>query len=350
MEERYTCKNCGGNMLFDAAAQALKCSNCQTVVPIEPKKELIIEHCLTLEAKEKIRATAKDSHTMVCKGCGAKIEVDANSTATQCPYCGSRYVLAEKQEDVIVPDGVIPFQLHQQQVQDIFRQWIKSRWLAPGVLKNLYQTDTVQGIYLPFWTFDANAEASYRGQGGKHRVRTVTNSEGKRVTQHYTQWYPVSGHISHFFDDVLVPATSLSLPGLEKIAAFNTEKVVSYAPEYLSGYNSECFSVDLDDAHRTACRKMITELEAYARQDILRRYDEAAGVSVSARFREEHFKHVLVPIYSTAYMFHDKVYQVLINGQTGDITGKYPFSPVKIALICAGIAAIIILISWFVFS
>lgn len=351
MQERYTCKNCGGNMTFDAAAQALKCSNCGTVIQIENKEEMIIEHPLTLDAKETIRASVKASHTMVCEGCGARIEVDAHSTATQCPYCGSRYVLAEKQEDVIVPDGVIPFQIDAHRVQEIFRQWIKSRWLAPGVLKNLYQADKVQGIYLPFWTFDAEADASYTGQGGKHRVRTVTNSDGKRVTQHYTEWYHVSGHIRHFFDDLLIPATrNLSLPDLSKIASFHTADVVSYAPEYLSGYNSECFSVDLADAHASACREMFTQLEDLARQDILRRYDEAAGICIQARFHEEHFKHILVPVYSTAYMFHEKVYQVLINGQTGEITGKYPFSPAKIALICAGIAAVVILICLFLFS
>ena len=86
-----------------------------------------------------------------------------------------------------------------------------------------------------------------------------------------------------------------------------------------------------------------------ARNEILSRYDEADSIHIQADFREESFKHVLLPVYSTAIV-QDKVYQVLVNGQTGDITGKYPLSPAKIALICAAIAVIVILIILFVIS
>lgn len=351
MEEKYTCENCGSEMIFDVASQALKCQGCGAVIQIKNNSKDITEHPLTLEAKQRIRAGEKKSHTMECQGCGARIEVDAHSTATQCPYCGSRYVLADKQEDVIIPDGVVPFQIDNNRVGELFRQWLKSRWLAPGSLKNMYQTDKVQGIYLPYWTFDAHAEADYTGRGGRHRTRTVQNSDGKTVTQVYTEWHRVAGHIRHFFDDILIPATnSLSLEQLEKIADFDTGQIASYGPEYLSGYNSECFSVDLEISHQKARHEMLERLESMARNEILSRYDEADSIHIQADFREESFKHVLLPVYSTAYMFKDKVYQVLVNGQTGDITGKYPLSPAKIALICAAMAVIVILIILFVIS
>ena len=99
MEEKYTCENCGSEMIFDVASQALKCQGCGAVIQIKNNSKDITEHPLTLEAKQRIRAGEKKSHTMECQGCGARIEVDAHSTATQCPYCGSRYVLADKQED-----------------------------------------------------------------------------------------------------------------------------------------------------------------------------------------------------------------------------------------------------------
>lgn len=351
MEERYTCENCGSSMIFDVSAQALKCSNCGNMIKIENRSESIIEHNLTLDAKEHIRAGAKKSHTMACEGCGAKIEVDALSTATECPYCGSRYVLADKQEDIIIPDGVIPFQIDKIQIGQIFQKWVKSRWLAPGALKNMYQSDKVQGIYLPYWTFDAQTETDYSGRGGKRRTRVVTNSEGKRVTQVYTEWYWVSGHIHHFFDDILVPAsTSLSLEQLHKISNFNTRQTASYEPEYLSGYNSECFSVDLSAAHQAAREAMTRQLTQMARNEILLHYDEADSIRIQAQFHNESFKHILLPVYSTAYMFRNKIYQVLINGQTGEITGKYPVSPAKIAIIAGVIAAVILLVCWYLFS
>ena len=94
-----------------------------------------------------------------CAGCGAKVEVDALSTAVECPYCGSKYVLADKQEDALVPDGVIPFQFDKEMAGRKFTSWVRGRFWAPGELKHVYQRDRLQGIYLPYWTFDAQAEA-----------------------------------------------------------------------------------------------------------------------------------------------------------------------------------------------
>ena len=168
----YYCENCGGVMEFDVGTQSLKCPHCDTVIPIRNDASRIVEHSLTRHAMQTIRAEEKSTHTMECKGCGAKIEVDATCTATECPYCGSSYVLAGKQEDAIIPDGVLPFQVDKNRVGELFRKWMKGRWLAPGELKNLYQQERLQGIYLPYWTFDARAIAWYTALGG--RPHTVT--------------------------------------------------------------------------------------------------------------------------------------------------------------------------------
>lgn len=89
------------------------------------------------------------------------VEVEPNSTAKDCPYCGTAFVLAEKQTDVIVPDGVVPFQIDKKKVGEVFHKWIKGRFFAPNELKHLYQQDKLQGIYIPYWTFDAKADAVY---------------------------------------------------------------------------------------------------------------------------------------------------------------------------------------------
>ena len=78
----YYCENCGGVMEFDAASQSLKCPNCGTETKIKNEKKKIVEHSLTRHAMKTIKATEKKSQTMICKGCGAKIEVAATSTAT----------------------------------------------------------------------------------------------------------------------------------------------------------------------------------------------------------------------------------------------------------------------------
>ena len=120
-------------------------------------------------------------------------------------------------------------------------------------------------------------------------------------------WFPTSGSIRHFFDDVLIAASrSLKQNLLERVGSFGLNQVASYSPEYFSGYNAEVYTVDLDDAHTEARRHMDYNLEEMARQDVLRHYDEVRAVSVRANYSDETYKHVMLPVYATAYTYKGK--------------------------------------------
>ncbi len=341
-EKIYYCEGCGGVMEFDIASQKLKCPNCGNSEKIKNDKSKIQEHKFSKRAAEKLGVTEKTSQIMECKGCGAKVEIAADCTATECPYCGSKYVLADKQVESIVPDGVVTFKIDKHKAGEVFAKWIKKKWLAPGDLKNLYERDKLQGVYLPYWTFDADTVCEYYAEGGKHRKVKEKDSNGNEVEKTVTDWYPVSGRVKEEFDDILVKASKNLKPSLlEAIEPYNTKELVSYEPTYLSGYGAECYTVSLEDAHKEARDKMENELRSMSRKDVLRKYDEVRNLSVDIDYDDETYKHIMIPVYATAYNYKGNTYPVLINGQTGKISGKYPKSKAKIAIIVAIIAAAI---------
>lgn len=344
-EQVYKCESCGGIMEFDPNTQTLKCPNCDNSVIISGNRKDIVEHSFTGGVARTYSVKEKQSSTMMCKGCGATIEVSGDATAAICPYCGSSYVLSDKQEEAIIPDGVIPFQFDTNQVKLIFGKWIKKRYFAPNSLKHLYQEGKIQGRYIPFWTFDARCTGSYTGFGGKNRTETYKDSDGNEHTKTETDWYPTSGPINHFFDDVLISGTKNFRSSLVSgMGTYNTKALEGYKPEYFSGYLSETYTVDLNTAHREAVSDMDSELREIARKDILRRYDEARDIRLNVRYNDETFKHIMVPVYATSFFFKNKNYTVLINGQNGTIKGEYPKSPAKIiALIVVIIAALVAL-------
>ncbi|MEG0855158.1 MAG: hypothetical protein RSG52_01640 [Terrisporobacter sp.] len=332
-------------MAFDATAQCLKCPNCETEVEIENNPNNVREHRLDMHAMNRIKVEEKTSTSMECEGCGAKVEVDATSSATSCPYCGSHYVLAKKQIESIIPDGVIPFKISKNDVESIFRNWIKGRWLAPNILKTLYQKDKVQGIYMPYWTFDADTSVHYTAMGGINYEVEYEDDEGNKHTRIETNWYPTSGYIKEFFDDVLVRASDKLSEGLlQCIEPYNTKNTASYSPDYMSGYSAEVYTIELKSAHTDAMNKMERELVNLAELDVLRRYDRVRGVHLNTSFNNETYKHIFLPIYSTAYTYKDKHYNVLINGENGNIKGEYPKSVAKIIAIVVIVLIIIILI------
>ena len=195
---------------------------------------------------------------------------------------------------------------------------------------------------MPYWTFDADTSTSYTAIGGIDYQVEYEDSKGEKHTRIETNWYPTSGHINHFFDDVLVRASNkLSEHLLGWIEPYNTKDVASYSPDYMSGYCSEIYTIDLKDAHNDAMNKMKNDIYFMAERDVLRRYDRVRSISLRTYYSDETYKHIFIPVYSTAYTYKDKHYNVLINGETGKIKGEYPKSPVKIAAIIIVILGIL---------
>lgn len=340
----HRCDSCGGTMVFDPRSQTLKCPNCGNSENIVDEGTTR-EHALHEYVQTNISSEAKTSQTMECSGCGAQIELDERTSAVSCPYCGSSIVLAQRQLSSIVPDGLRPFQIDSKQAGEIFREWIGKRYLAPNELKRLYQQNKIMGIYLPYWTFDAQMTCSYTAEGGNDRQVAYEDSEGNTKYRTETDWYSVSGRVEAFFDDILIRASeTLRTDLLDLISGFNTKALVSYSPAYISGYAAEVHTIEFNQAHSEARERMNSRTETLIRSDVLRRYDRVRDIEMWPNYTEETYKHILLPVYSTAYAYRGKSYQVLINGETGKIIGDYPKSAVKIALIVLAILIILAVI------
>ena len=59
--------------------------------------------------------------------------------------------------------------------------------------------------------------------------------------------------------------------------------------------------------------------------------DEQRIHQVSTAYSAITFKHLLLPVWISAYRFQDRVYQVVVNARTGEVQGERPYSPLKIA-------------------
>lgn len=346
-QEVYRCEACDGILEYDVVSKQMKCPNCGKTVAILNDTATIVEHTLTLDAKRTLRPSEKASSTMECTGCGAVIELAGGDTTSACPYCGSTYVLAQKQLDSIIPDGIIPFAMDINGAHEVFRRWIGRRFLAPAKLRTLYQRDKMQRLYLPYWTFDAHAEAAYTAMGGRSRTERFRDKDGNTHTKTVTDWYHTSGQIRHDFDDLLVKAVSSERSAfLTSVEPYDMGRIVSYAPQYLQGCISQCYEVGLDAAHADARDLMAGTLRMDAESDVMLRYDTVKNVHIRPTYRDETYKHIFVPIYSLPYHYEGKNYQVVINGQTGNIHGSYPKSPFKIGVLVVAVLLLIFAILW----
>ena len=88
-------------------------------------------------------------------------------------------------------------------VREQIRRWYKSKWLAPNALKSRALVDTVKGIYIPYWTFDAQVVCPWEADAGHYYYTTETYRDNKGNMQtrqvRHARWEPASGVVEALF-------------------------------------------------------------------------------------------------------------------------------------------------------
>ncbi len=353
---KFACPSCGGEAQWNPAKQALVCPFCGTVAPMkEPATAAeIAEHDLMAmlqKIPDDARGWQAEKTSVKCQSCQAITVFDPTRTAQRCDFCGSSALIpVEESKAPIRPESVLEFKLPESDVRDKVRTWYGDRWFAPNALKSRALTDTVHGVYLPYWTFDAQVHAAWTADSGYHYYETeyYTDSDGNQQTRQVqrTRWVPSSGELDHFFDDELV-AASKGVPAelLRKIEPFpTTTDLKPYDPGFLSGWVVEQYQIDLVAAAQNSRGIMDQKIEQLCAAEVPG--DTQRNLQVDSDYSAQTFKHILVPVWVLAYNYGSTAYQVVINGYTGAIAGKHPLSWIKIMLaVLAALAVIIIFVA-----
>ena len=247
--------------------------------------------------------------------------------------------------DAITPQSILPFKVSDGQIRDRIRQWYGSRWFAPNKLKHAALTDTLNGVYLPYWTFDAHVSARWQAEAGYYYYTTETYRDASGNTQtrevRHVRWESASGSLRHFFDDALVPGTvGVHTELLRQVEPFpTTTDLQPYTPEFVRGWTVERYQVDLRKAAQRNEQDMDAEVRALCARQIPG--DTYRNLQVQRTYSGRTFKHVLVPVWLVSYTYGAKTFQIVANGYTGAIAGERPYSWVKISL--AVLAALLFL-------
>lgn len=336
-----TCPTCGADMKYSPATGGLVCDYCNSHKEIVREKT-INETDLNEVIRRGVREWQKDDILLArCENCGAELVFEPTSQAKNCHYCGSASINLISAEDTISPGYVIPFSIQKTEALQAFDKWIKKKFFAPSKLKKMLRLDKLQGLYIPFWTFDAEVRGRYTAERGDYYYVTKTREvDGKTETyqERHTRWTFVSGEYEKFFDDTVVLASSkIDAQIARKMSDFKFEELVQYKPEFLAGFVAEKYSVPLEEGWQLAKKEIADE----AVMDIRRQIggDEISGLEYELDYQNQTFKHLLLPIWMTGFNYKEKLYHVMINGSLGEVEGEYPKSVLKILLTIALIAA-----------
>lgn len=346
-ERRFPCAACGAGVVFAPGTDTLRCPYCLAVNEIAGDHAEILE--LDYRAHlERLADHAESVDRIVshCTTCGANVEMPDNVTSHACAFCGSDVVATGRSEKLVKPGAVVPFKVERSVARAAYQAWIQKRWFAPSSLKSKSRLEArLSGVYLPYWTYDTETTTEYTGQRGEHYYVTVpytTTVNGKTVTrtrqERRTRWYPAAGRVHDSFDDLLVPAsTSLPADLISDARPWDLAELRPYDDAYLAGFRAESYAVGLPAGFVAAEGLMQPVIDATICSDI---GGDVQRIATKQMHHEDiAFKHVLLPMWVSAYRHKDKTYRVLINAQTGEVVGDRPYSVWKILGATLGVAA-----------
>jgi predicted RNA-binding Zn-ribbon protein involved in translation (DUF1610 family) len=334
--DKFPCPSCGAEMAFDPDTQSLKCAFCSSKKSIENAQGEIQEYDFATADDTKPQNWGTEKKVIRCDNCGAETVLDATDASKFCAFCGSSKILQNDQSAGIPPESLVSFKISQAKSTEIFSEWVKKRFFAPNQLKSSHQLQKITGVYVPCWTYDADTSSSYTAEAGTYYYEKEThyvteNGQQKAVTEEVrkTRWNNVSGNYSQSFNDILVNASrKINEELMDRLEPFNLPELVHYKPEFLSGFQAERYSIGLKEGWQTS-KKLIDEtLETNIEKEI--NADEVRNLNIHTRYQNIKYKHILLPVWVASYTYQNKVFQFMINGQTGKIQGKAPISGWKV--------------------
>ena len=340
--QKHACPACGAQAEWNPSTQKLVCPFCGTESPYSIDREIgkVGERELDAGLRESSIADhdrGDQRRSVQCQSCKAIMIYDASRVGQNCEFCGSPALVAYQDiKSPIRPEGVLPFRVDRNRVRDDIRRWWRSKWLAPGRLAKAALVDTVKSLYIPYWTFDARAHCPWDAEAGYYYYVNVEgrDNKGRPVVrqERRVRWEHASGVLDHTFDDELVPGTTgVDMKLLRQVEPFPTQEIVPYDTAFLSGHVVEQYQVALTEAAGDSEAQMRATLEQLCAQQVPG--DTHRNLVIHPVFSGRTFKHVLVPIWLLVYVFGSRNFQVVVNGYTGRIAGRYPYSPWKIAFL-----------------
>jgi predicted RNA-binding Zn-ribbon protein involved in translation (DUF1610 family) len=350
-----SCTQCGNQMNYDASTAQMLCPSCGTTREVPRGNDLIVEKSFAdaLALGDTSTGWGVATHDYTCRNCGAITTTSASEPVLVCSFCASEAINETAFDTRLIrPAGLLPFAIDNRKALDLYKNWLGKGWFHPSNLSALARLDRIQGVYVPFWTFDAQTDSYWTAEAGYYYYVTVTDTDANGNTverqEQRIRWVPVSGFFQYFFDDVLVVASrGIEQRRIERIYPFPLNAVINYAPQFLAGWKAEVYAVDLEEGFKRAEAIMDKHLQSLISSQIPG--DTHRFLAINTHKYNITYKHILLPVWIAAYLYQGKSFQVIINGVSGRVTGEKPYSAWKIALAIL-LGLLVLLVLYFLFG
>ena len=274
-----------------------------------------------------------DVKSLECKNCGARLQFNPSQVSMTCAFCASEYFMeipeSEEQRKEKENAELVLFKVDKEQGKKIFSEWIKKGLFKPNDLVSSFKHKEFDGAYIPFYRVNSDAVTQWNGRD-KFEVKSA---EGDKPAVY--EYKDRSGNRSDSYKDFISVTHGLDQDEVDQILPFDDNETKPFDQQLMMGYKFENPGVTKDNAEETA-RERVKNWERDACSSLC---DELG--STSTTISNLRSKLMMLPIWILVYLYKNKPFRVLINGQTGKISGKKPISGIKVLIFILIILAVI---------
>ena len=315
----YKCRGCGAPLSYDAGTGKLRCAFCGGSYDPSEYEEEAPEEAEKRDREAAQWGVAEGMKSYSCPSCGAELICDEHTAVTSCPYCGNNAVLPGQFSGARQPEFILPFKVTREQAIARLKQHYKGKILLPKAFKSQNQIRKIQGVYVPFWLFDRDAEGSTEYE--------ATNSSSHRSGDYIiteTRHYRVSRAGRIAFQKVPVDASS-KMPDdyMDSIEPYDYGELQDFSTAYMPGFLADKYDVERKDATNRADLRCENSLEAALRSTVTG-YESVTPLHKEIHVTPRQAHYAMLPVWLLTTRWRDQAYLFAINGQTGRLAGDLP--------------------------
>ena len=337
----YQCPACTGPLRFDSGTGKLVCDYCgstYTVKEVEAlyaEKQQAADAAAVRSAQGPVWGEAETAGltSRTCSSCGAELVCDDTTAATTCPYCGNPTVLGGQLSGKLKPEYILPFKLDRKAAIENLNKYYRRKAFLPKAFREQNHIEEIQGVYVPFWLYDATADA----RGAYEGEVTESHREGDYIVTS-TQHYNVARAGEAEFIKVPVDGSS-KMPDahMDAIEPFDYRELKPFSTAYLPGFLADRYDEDEEKCATRATRRMENTTRAALRQTI-QGYSEVHTLAENINIGSRRAHYALLPVWMLHTRWKEKDFLFAMNGQTGKLIGDLPVDPKRVAAWFAGIS------------
>jgi hypothetical protein len=213
------------------------------------------------------------------------------------------------------PDGLLPFRIGREAAAASIQAELEGlrHRIANFFDNNRIAYQVMQGVYLPFWFFDALLEVT--------ETRTYMSSDRSDNLFNMRASMPATERnvFADAMNNVAVCAVKTPAPALtRRLGPFNMDEMVAYQPKLLAKYPAGLYTIDFDAASLEA-RSMISKAMRRKHEARIQK-SEQMQVSISSIVQTMDFRLLLVPVWVVSMIeADDDTRAALVNGQSGEV-------------------------------